>query len=138
MGAVDEGLGQVELAAVAQVGSERLEHTPEHALTNPLLHAAMAGLIRGKFARQRLPRRTGPEDPEDPVEHGTRGHAWAALAVLTWRRRGDQRPNNTPLLVRELHGLLDHVRDPAATFRARIPKSDRKSPTSRSRFRDAF
>lgn len=70
MGAVDEGLGQVELSTITQVSGERLEHAPEHALANPLLHAAMAGLIGRELAGQRFPGCSGPEDPENPVEHG--------------------------------------------------------------------
>ncbi len=60
MGAIDEGLGQINLAALAQVLGERFENLPEHAVLDPLLHSAMTGLVRRVFARQCFPRCTGP------------------------------------------------------------------------------
>lgn len=114
MGAIDEGLGQIDLAALAQIFGERFKDPPEHALRDPFLHAAMAGLIGRIVARQCLPRCAGPEDPEDPVENATCIDARTTLAVFADFGFGDERLDNTPLLVGELHGLLDHIRDPNA------------------------
>ena len=114
MGAIDEGLGQIDLAAVSQIFPERLEDFPEHAVLDPLLHPAVAGLVRRVFARQRLPRCPGPKDPEHSVENATSFDAWTTLAVFARLGLWDQRLDNTPLLVSELHVLLDHIRDPAA------------------------
>ena len=114
MGAVNEGLGQIDLAALTQIFGERFEDFPEHTLRHPLLHPTMAGLVRRVFARQRLPWRAGPQHPEHPVEHAARSDARATLAVLSRFRFRDQRLDNTPLLVSELHVLLDHIQDPNA------------------------
>jgi hypothetical protein len=114
MGAINEGLGQIDLAAITQVSSERFEDPPEHAVLYPLLHAAVARLVRRVLTRQRLPRRAGPQDPEHAVEHATGIDTWPTLAVFANGRLRDQRLNNAPLLVGELHVLLDHIRDPDA------------------------
>jgi hypothetical protein len=114
VGAVDEGLGQIDLAANAQVLCQRLQDLPEDTVGHPLLHSAMTGLVRRVFARQRLPGCSGPEDPQHAVENAARFDAWATLAVLANSGLGDQRLDNTPLLVSELHVLLDHIRDPNA------------------------
>jgi len=114
MGAVDEGLGQINLAALAQVFRERLEHLPEHALGDPFLHPAMTGLIRRVLTRKCFPRSSGPEDPQHSVENTSRINARSTFTVLPDLWLGNQRLDNTPLLVSELHVLLDHVRDPDA------------------------
>jgi hypothetical protein len=114
VGAVDEGLGQIDLAAVTQVRCERLEDLPEHAVRHPLLHSAMTGLVRRVFTRKRFPWSSSPKDPEHPVEHASRVDARATLAVFAYFGFRDQRLDDTPLLVSELHVLLDHIRDPEA------------------------
>jgi hypothetical protein len=65
-------------------------------------------------------------------------NAWPPFAVFPWLWCRNQRTNNTPLLVSELHGPLDHAADRAAPFLSDFPKTDRTSTTSRSGFRDAF
>lgn len=114
MGAVDEGLGQIDLAAFTQVLCERLEDLPEDAVRDPLLHPAMTGLVRRVLTRQRLPRSSGPKNPEHPVENASRFDARTTLAVFAHFGLRDQRLDNTPLLISELHVLLDHIRDPDA------------------------
>src|SRR5579862_10000411 len=109
MRAVHEGLGQIDLAALAQVLGERLEHPPEHTFGDPLLHATVDRLKWWILTRQRTPRCSGPENPEHPVEHVARLTTWSAFAVLATLWLGNQRLDNTPLLVGELHGLLDHA-----------------------------
>ena len=114
MGAIDEGLGQIDLAALTQVFRERLENFPEHALHHPFLHSPVAGLVRRVLARKRFPRSSGPQDPQHSVENASRFDARTTFAVLADFRLGDQRLDNTPLLVSELHVLLDHISDPNA------------------------
>jgi hypothetical protein len=109
--AIDEGLGQIDLASRTQIVRESLEHFPEHTLGYPLLHPAVNRLIWRVLARECDPRCTGPKDPEHSVENIAWRDTWAALAVLASLRFGDQRLDNTPLLVGELHGLLDHAVD---------------------------
>lgn len=114
MGAIDEGLGQIDLAALTQVFRERLENLPEHALRYPFLHAAVTRLVRRVLTRQRFPRSSGPEDPEHSVENTSRFDPRTTFAVLANFGLWDQRLDDTPLLVSELHVLLDHIRDPNA------------------------
>lgn len=120
MGAINEGLGQINLAALAQVFCERLENLPEHALRDPLLHSAMTGLVRRILTWQRFPRSSGPEDPEHAVENASRLDARTTLAVFANFGLRDQRLDNTPLLVSELHVLLDHIRDRDAILRDHV------------------
>jgi hypothetical protein len=123
MGAVDEGLGQIDLAAITQVRSECLEDLPEHSVLDPLLHPAVTRLVRRVFAGERLPRSSGPKDPQHPVENATSGDTWPTLAVFANFGLRDQRLDNTPLLVSELHVLLDHIRDPDAILSDHVLKN---------------
>jgi alanyl-tRNA synthetase len=120
VGAINEGLGQIYLAAVTQVFCERLEDLPEHAVRDPLLHSPMTGLVRRVLTRQRFPRSSGPKDPKHPVENASRLDARTTLAVFAYFGLRDQRLDNTPLLVSELHVLLDHIRDPHAILRDHV------------------
>jgi hypothetical protein len=135
---VNEGLGQIDLAAITQILSERLEDLPEHTLADPLLHPAMARLIRRVLRRQRFPRRSGPQHPKHSVEHMAGWHSRTTFAVFARRAAWDQWLNNTPLLVGELHGLLDHAADRSSRFLQSDLKTDRTPATWRRRFRDAF
>jgi len=134
MGAIDEGLSQIDLAAITKVLGERLEDLHEDSFVHPFLHPAMAGLVRRVLGRKRFPRRTRPKNPQHSIENATRLDTRASLAVLSRLPDRDQRLDNTPLLIGELHVLLDHVEDPAATFLHVVLKSDRTSTTCRSRF----
>jgi hypothetical protein len=51
VGAVDERLGQVQLAASFQVFGERMQDTIERAVLDPALKSPMTGLIRRIAAR---------------------------------------------------------------------------------------
>src|SRR5689334_21501524 len=134
MGAIDEGLGQIDLAAVTQVLCERLEDLPEHTVRNPLLHPAMTGLVRRVLTRQRLPRSSGPKDPEHPVENASRFDSRTTLAIFADFGLRDQRLDDTPLLVSELHVLLDHIRDPDAIPVDRVCKNRSNSAHLPTRF----
>jgi hypothetical protein len=114
VGAIDEGLRQIDLTAVAQIFGESFYKLPEHARLDPLLHPAVNRLIRRVLARKRFPRCSGPKDPEHSVENVASFDARATFPVFAngWLR--NQSLDNTPLLVGELHGLLDHIRDPDA------------------------
>jgi hypothetical protein len=103
MGAVDEGFGQIDLAANTQVLGQGLEDLHEGPLLDPLLHSAMTGLIGRIFAGQRLPGGPSPQDPKNAVEHTASWHPGPTLAVATTLDRWDQWFNHCPLLGGELH-----------------------------------
>jgi hypothetical protein len=114
VGAIDEGLGQIDLAAIAQILGERFDDFPEHARLDPLLHPTVNRLVRRVLTRKRFPRSSSPKDPEHSVEDATSINARTTLAVFANTRLRDQALDNTPLLVSELHVLLDHIHDPGA------------------------
>jgi len=64
---VDEGFGQIYLAAVSQVFGESLEQELKASGSLPQLKATMAGPIRRIAARQIVPRSARAQDPEDAV-----------------------------------------------------------------------
>jgi len=99
MGTVNEGLGQIDLAAIPKVLCQRPKNLPKGALLDPLLHAAMAGLIGRIFARQRLPSGASPEDPEDPVQDPASGDTRPSLAVTPAFDLRDQRLDDRPLFI---------------------------------------
>lgn len=134
MGAIDEGFSQINLAAVSQIFGKRFHELPEHARFDPLLHPAVNRLIRRVLARKRFPRSSGPKDPEHPVEYAASFNARTAFAVLTKFWFWDETLDNTPLLVSELHGLLDHIRAPDAIALDDVLKTDRTSNTCRRGF----
>ncbi len=115
MRAIDEGLGQIDFAAVAKVFGERFQDLVEHALLDPFLHAAMTGLARRELARQCLPRCTGPQDPEHAIEDAPSWNSRTAFTVLAALGFRDQSLDSTPLLVGERHVLLDHASDRTAS-----------------------
>src|SRR2546422_9331322 len=65
---IDEGFGQIDLAAVSQVFGESLEQDLKASGSLPQLKATMAGLIRRVAAREIGPRGARAADPEDGVE----------------------------------------------------------------------
>jgi len=134
MRAVEEGLGEIDLAAIAQDFRERLENLHEHTRLDPLLHTSMTRLVRRYSLGSDFHGAPGPENPEDSFENTACCNARASLAVLSRRRDRDQRLDNRPLLIGELHVLLDHAADRGATFLLPDPKSDRAPPTRERRF----
>ena len=68
MGAVDEGLGQIQLAAVAQIFSEPAKHTLDRLLLDPALKSAVACLVRRIAPRQVSPRRASAKHPKHAVD----------------------------------------------------------------------
>lgn len=103
MGPVDEGLRQIELAAVAKVSGERLEYFHERPLRYPLLHSSMTRLIGRVLARQCFPRSAGPQNPKHSVQDAARRNTRAPFAVTPTLYYRDQRLDDGPLLVGEFH-----------------------------------
>lgn len=68
-GAVDKALRQVQAAARSKILGERPEHALKGAGLHPQLKATVTGLIGWVPGGQVVPRRAGPQDPQDPVEH---------------------------------------------------------------------
>ena len=82
MGAIDEGLSQIDLAANAQILGERFHELPEHARLDPFLHSTVNRLIWRVLARKCFPRGACPKDPEHSVEYAASFHARTPLAVF--------------------------------------------------------
>ena len=95
VGGVDEGFGEINFAAVAEVFGQALEQPIEPAAPLPELKAAMAGLVRRIATRQIRPRGAGAQHPQHAVEHRARiGPRPAAAIGATARpkRRFEDRP----------------------------------------------
>jgi hypothetical protein len=105
-GGIDEALGQVEFAAVAQVARQRVQDLAEHAAAHPLLEAAMTRRRRRIAIGHVLPRRAGPQHPQDAVEDLAIVTPRATTAIGSASRLGDQRFENGPLFVLEFHRSL--------------------------------
>jgi hypothetical protein len=101
-GGVDEGFGEIDLAAVPQVRRQALEQTIESATALPELKPSMARLVRRIARRQVGPRGAGAEDPQHAVEHrariGPRSTATVGATAGTKRRF-----ENGPLGVSQIH-----------------------------------
>ena len=105
MGAVDVRLGQVQLAATAQVLGEAPQQPLEGAVTSPLLEAAMAGRRRWVPSRKIGPRRSGAKDPENGIQYVSRiaPRSTALDAGPYPLRTGKEPANDLPLLVGDVH-----------------------------------
>ena len=103
-GRVDEGLTEIDLAAVAEIFREPLQQPIEPATALPGLKAAVTGLIRGIAPRQVMPRRPGAEDPEHTVEDGSRIGP-GAPAPIGAPTRTEGRFQHGPLGVGEVHAV---------------------------------
>jgi len=60
VGAVDEGLGKIELASISKILSQVLEDLVEHSFSLPFLKPTVDRLIRRIASRQIRPRSSGP------------------------------------------------------------------------------
>ena len=105
-GAVDEGLGEVEASPLVEILREAVEDPLDRPVSEPLLEAAMAGLVRRIATGQILPRSPRTKDPEDPVQDVPRITPRSATAVRTSGRLGNQRFNRIPLSIGENHAAL--------------------------------
>jgi hypothetical protein len=101
---VDEGFGQIELAAIAQILGEALQHAFEHAGPLPRLKTPMTRLIRWIPTRQVVPRRPGAQDPQHTVQDGARLRPRSAAPVGATRRT-KQRLEDGPLGVSQVHAV---------------------------------
>jgi hypothetical protein len=99
---VDEGLAQIDLAAIAEIFGEALQQPIESAASLPLLKPAMARLIRRIAPRQVRPRRAGAQHPQHPVQDGARigPRPAATIRPYAWPKG---RRQHGPLLVSEIH-----------------------------------
>jgi len=116
-GRVDEGLAEIDMAAVAEIFGEPLQQAIESAAALPELKATMAGLIGRIAAREIRPRRAGAQHPEHTVEHGPRIDPRAAAPVSPPRRAKD-RFEYRPLGVREIHAARYDVSRSVVTRRS--------------------
>jgi len=103
-GRVDEGLTEIDFAAIAKVFREPLEQPVEAARSLPLLKAAVTGLIRRIAPRQVVPRRAGAQHPEDAIEDGPRIGPWAPAPIGS-SARTERRFEHGPLGVSEVHAV---------------------------------
>ncbi len=98
---IDEGFGQIDLAAVPQVFGESLEQDLKASGSLPQLKATMAGLIRRIAARQIVPRSARAQDPEDAVEDRPRRRPGAPSSIRSTSRSKDRFEDG--LLIGEIH-----------------------------------
>ena len=103
-GRIDEGFGEIDLAAVAQIFGETLQEPVQPAAALPLLKAPMARLIRWVARRQVVPRGPSAQYPEHAVQHGARIGPRTAPTIGT-SLRPKERLEHGPLLVSEVHAV---------------------------------
>lgn len=103
-GRIDEGLTEIDFAAVAEIFREPLQEPIEPATVLPLLKAAVTGLIGRIAPRQVMPRRAGAEHPEHAVQDGARIRPGAPAAIRT-PPRTERRFEHGPLGVSEVHAV---------------------------------
>jgi len=105
-GGVDEALGQIEFAPVAQVLRQRVQDLREDPPAGPLLEPAMTRRVRGIAVGNIVPRRPRAQHPENAVEHFAVVAPRAAATIGANLRLGNQRCDDGPLFVLEVHGSL--------------------------------
>jgi len=113
---IDEGFGEINLSAVAQILGEALEQPIQPATPLPELKAAMAGLVRGIPTREIRPRGAGAQHPQDAVEDGAWIGPRSPTAVGTTTRT-KRRFENRPLGVSEVHAARYDASRPVVTRR---------------------
>ena len=103
MGAIDERFGQVELAALDEVVGECLQYLLQHPVIHPTLEAPKTRRVRWISVRHVGPRRAGPQDPQNSVEHIAWISPWSPASVFThlWLRK--KLFDCRPLLIGEVH-----------------------------------
>lgn len=72
-------------------GADGIHQPVPHACLSPSVEAVVAGGARTVAFRQIAPRRTGPQDPEDSVQHAPIIDTWHT-ARLVWQQRLDHSP----------------------------------------------
>jgi len=88
MGAVDESLAEVELAALNQIISKSLQRLLKYAVADPTLEATKARRVR-RIAIWRVgPRGAGAKNPQHTVENIARVAPGSSAAVFAKLRGG--------------------------------------------------
>lgn len=72
----------------------------------PLLEVAVAGLVRRVAIRQIRPLGTGPKNPKGPVQDLAQVLARSPSAILPPPVHRQQRRDELPLGIREIHGVV--------------------------------
>jgi len=88
----------MQLASLVQMLGQEAKHFDKPALTNPLLKAAMAGLVGRVLVRHFSPLGATAENPQHAVQHRPRVVPWTASVIRSSRRTQD-RLNQFPLFV---------------------------------------
>jgi hypothetical protein len=88
-----------------EIDGQGFEDAPQRPGLDPCLKATMTGLIRRITIGEILPRRAGPEDPEDPIQHvaGIAPRPPAPIAAQTGLRQ--ERRQDGPLRVSKVHAV---------------------------------
>lgn len=105
MGAIDERLCQIQLAAITQVFCKSTKDPLQRSVLDPRLKSSVTRLIRRISARQVGPGRTGAQDPHHAVDDVTRIAPWATTLLrrsLPFLAR-EAAADCVPLLVGEVH-----------------------------------
>ena len=103
-GRVDEGLTEIDFAAIAEVFREALQEAGEATRSLPLLKAAMTGLIGRIATRQIVPGRARAQHPQHTVENGARIAPRTPPAIGP-SARTKRRFEHGPLGVGEVHAV---------------------------------
>jgi hypothetical protein len=103
VGAVDEGLAEVELAAFDEVVREPLEHVFQRSAFHPTLEASEARGVRRIPVGHVCPWSSGAEDPEHAVENISRIAPWSSATILSNRKSRKKRLKCCPLLIGQVH-----------------------------------
>jgi hypothetical protein len=99
---VDEGFGEINFAAVAEIGGQAFEQAIQSPAALPELKPTVTRLIRRVAGRQIGPGRAGSENPQHAVEDGTRIGPGAPASIRT-AAGPKRRLENGPLGVGEIH-----------------------------------
>jgi hypothetical protein len=103
VGAVNERLGEVELAALDEVVGKCLQDALQNLILDPALESSKARRVRRISARHVRPRSPGPKDPEDAIEYVARVAPRSPPPVFShlWHRK--KFLDGCPLLIGEVH-----------------------------------
>ena len=101
--AIDKALGEIDLATLLEVPSERLEHPLQGSVPTPLLKAAMAGLVWRVTVWQILPGCSNAKHPEDPVQYVARISPRPAPSIRPAARPPQEGFHDPPPLFRQIH-----------------------------------
>jgi hypothetical protein len=101
-GRIDEGLTEINFAAVAEIFGQSLKQAIESPAALPLLKAPVTRLIRRVSRREIGPGGARPEDPQDAVEDGARVGPRATTSIGT-AARPKRRLEHGPLGIGEIH-----------------------------------